>query len=118
MRLRMVAVVAMFVGVAILAPAALGQAPPPTPAARNPSDWCRPERGYFIDQQFVARPPTYTREQIMATMMAGENARAYQMMDANHRATQPIEMKFGAGTLRINPSNYNDQFYVPTTCAK
>jgi hypothetical protein len=31
---------------------------------------------------------------------------------------QPIEMRFGAGTLRINPSNYHDQFYIPDPCAK
>jgi hypothetical protein len=82
-------------------------------ATRPPADWSKPERGYFIDQAFITRPMTFTQKQIAATFESGDSARGHLMMEANWKAQQPIEVRFGSGTLRINPTNYYDQFYLP-----
>ena len=66
--------------------------------------------------KFVAQPVTYTPDQIEAAITLGMQQEAARMRDANMRATQPIEMQFGYGTLRINPANFYDQYYDPGPC--
>ena len=89
---------------------------PSGPQTKKPVNLCIPERGYFVDVKFVARPVTYTPDQIEAAITLGMQQEAARMRDANMRATQPIEMQFGYGTLRINPANFYDQYYDPGPC--